>query len=73
MKGVAKDSDMITEDGTKGQRTTVRKGRRLCGGRTVHTVKKLAIFPSHPAGLSLTKLSLAGNNLIFPDQGEFGK
>ncbi len=32
MKGVAKDSDMITEDGTKGQMTTVRKGRRLCGG-----------------------------------------
>ncbi len=23
--------------------------------------------------MSLTKLSLAGNNLIIPDQGEFGK
>jgi hypothetical protein len=34
------------------------------------TVKKrLAIFP-FPAGMSLTKLSLAGNNLIFLGQGE---
>ncbi len=39
---------------------------------TVHCKKRLAIFPS-PAGMSLTKLSLAGNNLIFPDQGEFGQ
>ncbi len=39
----------------------------------LYTVKKrLAIFPS-PAGMSLTKLSLARNNLIFSDQGEFGK
>jgi hypothetical protein len=30
------------------------------------------IFPS-PAGMSLTKLFLAGNNLIIPGQGEFGK
>jgi hypothetical protein len=30
------------------------------------------IFPS-PAEMSLTKLSLAGNNLIIPGQGEFGK
>jgi hypothetical protein len=34
--------------------------------------KRLAVFPS-PAGMSLTKLSLAGNNLILPGQGEFGK
>jgi hypothetical protein len=33
--------------------------------------KRLAGFPS-PAGISLTKLSLAGNNLITPGQGEFG-
>jgi hypothetical protein len=33
---------------------------------------RLAIFSS-PAGISLTKLSLAGNNFIIPDQGEFGK
>jgi hypothetical protein len=35
-------------------------------------IKRLAAFPS-PAGLSLTKLSLGGNNLIIPAQGEFGK
>jgi hypothetical protein len=38
-----------------------------------YTVKKrLAVFPS-PAGMSLTKLSLAGDNLIFSDQGECDK
>jgi hypothetical protein len=38
---------------------------------TRYTVKKrLAIFPS-PAGMLLTKLSLAGNNLLFPGYGEF--
>ncbi len=36
------------------------------------TVKKVNIFP-FPAGMSLTKFSLAGNNLIIPDQGECGK
>jgi hypothetical protein len=38
----------------------------------MHCKKRLAIFPS-PAGMSLTKLSLAGNNLIIPAQGGFGK
>ncbi len=33
--------------------------------------KKIIFFPS-PAGMSLTELSLAGNNLIIPGQGEFG-
>jgi hypothetical protein len=33
--------------------------------------KRFEIFLS-PAGMSLTKLSLAGNNLIIPAQGEFG-
>jgi hypothetical protein len=38
-----------------------------------YTVKKMfAVFPS-PAGMSLTKLSLAGNNLIIPCQGELGQ
>jgi hypothetical protein len=37
----------------------------------VHCKKRLAIFPS-PAGMSLTKISLAGNNLIIPGQKEFG-
>jgi hypothetical protein len=30
------------------------------------------IAPS-PAEVSLTKLSLGGNNLLFPAQGDFGK
>jgi hypothetical protein len=37
-----------------------------------HCKKGLTVFPS-PAGMSLTKLSLAGNILIIPGQGEFGK
>ncbi len=37
----------------------------------LHCKKRLAIFPSS-AGMSLSKLSLAGNNLIIPLQGEFG-
>jgi hypothetical protein len=36
-----------------------------------HTCKKVSDFPSQ-AGMSLTKLFLAGNNQIFPGQGEFG-
>ncbi len=37
----------------------------------VHCKKRLAIFHPHPAGMSLTKLSLAGINLIISGQGEF--
>jgi hypothetical protein len=37
----------------------------------IHSKKRVTIFPS-PAGMSLTKLSLAGNSLIIPVQGEFG-
>ncbi len=37
----------------------------------LHCKKSLAIFPS-PAGMSLTKLSLAMKNLYIPSQGEFG-
>jgi hypothetical protein len=33
--------------------------------------KKVSHFQS-PAGMSLTKLSLAGNSLIIPGRGEFG-
>jgi hypothetical protein len=36
----------------------------------VHCKKRLRIFLS-PAGMSLTKLFLAGNNIIFLRQGEF--
>jgi hypothetical protein len=40
---------------------------------STYTVKKgFAIFPS-PAGMSLIKLSLDGNNLIISAQGEFGQ
>jgi len=35
--------------------------------KVLHCKKRLAVFPS-PAGMSLTKLSLAGNNLIIPGQ-----
>ncbi len=38
----------------------------------IYTVQKgYRFFPS-PAGMWLTNLSLAGNNLIIPGQGEFG-
>jgi hypothetical protein len=49
--------------------------KKKMGGYTfvwVHCKKRSAIFPS-PAGMSLTKISLAGNNKISPGQGEFGK
>jgi hypothetical protein len=42
------------------------------GHSLLHCEKKFTIFPS-PAGMSLTKLSLAGNNLIILGQGEFGQ
>jgi hypothetical protein len=35
-----------------------------------YTVKKVIVFPS-PAGMSITRLSPAGNNVIIPGQGEF--
>jgi hypothetical protein len=37
----------------------------------LHCKKRLAVFPS-PAGMPLTKLSLAENNQIISWQGEFG-
>ncbi len=37
----------------------------------IHCKKRFVIFPS-PAGVSLTKLSVAGNDLVIPGQGEFG-
>jgi hypothetical protein len=40
--------------------------------KVIHCKKRLAVFPS-PAGMSLRKLSLAGNSLIIPLQLEFGK
>ncbi len=38
----------------------------------IHCKKRLSIFPS-PGWMSLTKLSVAGNNLIILGQGVFGK
>jgi hypothetical protein len=37
---------------------------------SLHCKKGLAVFPS-PAGMSLTKLFLGGNNLVFTAQKEF--
>jgi hypothetical protein len=37
-----------------------------------YTLEKRLLFSPSPAGMSLTKLSLAGNNLIIPGQIEFG-
>jgi hypothetical protein len=52
-----------------------KRGRELPevgkSSKHVHRKKRLAIFPT-PAGMSLTKLSLDGNNLIISVQGEFG-
>jgi hypothetical protein len=60
----------------KQQRPTMqlqsRKGKQQRPTMQLHCKKRLAIFPS-PARMSLTKLSLAGKNVIIPGQGEFGK
>jgi hypothetical protein len=60
----------------KQQRPTMqlqgRKGKQQRPTIQLHCKKRLAIFPS-PARMSLTKLSLAGKNVIIPGQGEFGK
>jgi hypothetical protein len=49
--------------------TVSQRGRAVLA-EGINVKKRLAIFPS-PAGMSLSKLSLAGNNLIIPSQGEF--
>jgi hypothetical protein len=46
--------------------------KAVCDFLPLHCKRSFSIFPS-PAGRSLTKLSLDGNNLIIPGQGEFGK
>jgi hypothetical protein len=53
--------------------TMASKHRQQIGNFAIylHCKKRLAIFPS-PAGMALTKLSLAKNNLIITGQGEFG-
>jgi hypothetical protein len=47
-----------------------KKRRKEWASVSSHCKKGLMLFPS-PAGMSRTKLSLAGNNLIIPGQGEF--
>jgi hypothetical protein len=39
--------------------------------KAYNTAKNVIIFPP-PVGMLLTKLSLAGNNLIISGKGEFG-
>ncbi len=51
---------------------TLPPSEKVCLLFSVNWKKRFAIFPS-PAGMSLTKLSLAGNNLIIPAQREFVK
>ncbi len=63
------------EERKRKERMDERKGRAmkiLNNPQQLHCKKGLAIFPS-PAGRSLTRLSLAGNNLFIPCHGEFGK
>jgi hypothetical protein len=40
--------------------------------RKLYTVKKVIDFPVRNREVTIAKLSLAGNNLIIPGQGEFG-
>jgi hypothetical protein len=49
-----------------------KTSKLMYGGRSIHCKKRLSVFPS-PARMSITNLSLAGNNLTIPGQGEFGK
>ncbi len=49
-----------------------RSPNKLWRSNSIHCKKRLAVFPSQ-AGMSLTKLSLGGNNKLFPGYGEFGK
>jgi hypothetical protein len=62
--------------GGKGGSQKVHKiipGDLIMTAPLIYTVKKrFVIFPS-PARMSLTTLSLAGNILSIPAQGEFGK
>ncbi len=50
---------------------TSLQSRTLPSYTTQYTVKKVNGFPV-PSRMSLTKFSLAGNNLIIPGQREFG-
>jgi hypothetical protein len=51
---------------------TQKAGRLASVQVSRYTVKKVSGFSS-PVGMALTKLSLAGNKLIIPAQGEIDK
>jgi hypothetical protein len=67
-----REGKALMKKGTE-RRWKSRRRRRYkhCSPVRVHCKKRLLIFPS-PGGVSLTKLSLDGNNKIFPRQGECG-
>jgi hypothetical protein len=56
----------------EGTRKVKKEDEINCILNPPNSKKRFAVFPS-PAGTSLTKLSLAWNNLIIPGQGGFGK
>ncbi len=56
----------------KDEYTTSRLLNKWADSFRLHCKKRLVVFPS-PAGMSLTKLSLAGNNLIIPAPAGDGK
>ncbi len=66
----SKEQNTILFDYSSSQKKSLFADLQIWG--YLHCKKRLAVFPS-PAGMSLTKLSLVGNNLIIPGQGEFGK
>jgi hypothetical protein len=51
---------------------TLLKKYSIIAIQYLHCKKRLAAFPS-PAGMSLTKLFLGGNNFIIPAHIEIGK
>jgi hypothetical protein len=69
MKNATGQNCNVNGEKTRGMEGIIPLG--MCLER--YTVKKrLSVLPS-PAGMSLTKLSLAGNYQIIPVQEEFGK
>jgi hypothetical protein len=62
---------VIIKNNCKGMKRN-EVGDNIMLEKAVHCKKSLSISPS-PAGMSLTKLTLTGNYLIIPGQGDFGK
>ncbi len=75
MKGHGQKKKLEREREKKGEDWDKKEiGRRVLSRDSkemrVHCKKGLAVFLS-PAGMSLIKLFLGGNNLVFPAQREF--